>query len=134
VRTEKGQGGDDFFMRWPGSRVLIEILADKWTIPIIHTLARGVRRPGELRRHLQGVSQKMLTQTLRNLEQRGFVTRTVHPVVPPRVEYSLTPLGESLNAPLAVLCEWSEKHAEELEGKSVDSREPVEEQLRSRSS
>jgi DNA-binding HxlR family transcriptional regulator len=117
----KRESQDDFFMRWPGSRALVEILADKWTIPILHTLARGPRRPGELRRHLQGVSQKMLTQTLRSLEQRGFVTRTVHAVMPPRVEYALTPLGESLNAPLAALCEWSERHAEELE-KSVPVR------------
>ena len=122
MKPAKETGGDDFFLRWPGSRTLVEILADKWTIPIIHTLARGSRRPGELRRHLPGVSQKMLTQTLRNLEQRGFVTRTVHPVVPPRVEYSLTPLGESLNAPLATLCEWSERHAEELEAPGEKQR------------
>ena len=105
---------DDFFLRWPGSRTLVEMLADKWTIPIIHSLARGVRRPGELRRELNGVSQKMLTQTLRSLEQRGVVLRKVYSTLPPHVEYMLTPLGESLDQPLAALCEWSRQHAEEL--------------------
>lgn len=105
----------DFFMRWPGSRALVGLLADKWTIPIVHTLAHGARRPGDLRRELQGVSQKMLTQTLRRLEKMGIVERTVHPVVPPRVDYSLTSLGRSLDKPLAALCAWSERHAPELD-------------------
>lgn len=106
---------NDFFMRWPGSGALVRMLADKWTIPIVHTLAHGARRPGELRRELQGISQKMLTQTLRALERQGIVERRVHAVVPPRVDYSLTALGRSLDKPLAALCVWSERHAEELE-------------------
>ena len=94
---------------------MVGLLADKWTIPIVHTLARGARRPGELRRELEGISQKMLTQTLRALEKRGIVERKVQPVIPPRVDYSLTPLGRSLDKPLAALCAWSERHAQELD-------------------
>jgi len=92
----------------------VALLADKWTIPVIHSLARGARRTGELKRELVGVSQKMLTQTLRNLEEHGLVTRRVYPVVPPRVEYRLTELGQSINEPLAEICKWTERHGESL--------------------
>src|SRR6185295_15684412 len=90
----------DVFLRYPGSALVISLLADKWTIPVIHALARGTKRTGELRRAITGVSQKMLTQTLRMLEERGLIQRTVYPVVPPRVEYRLTELGESISEPL----------------------------------
>ena len=105
----------DTFVRYPGSALVISLLADKWTIPVIHALARGTKRTGELRRAAAGVSQKMLTQTLRRLEERGLVERTVYPVVPPRVEYRLTPLGESINEPLQRLCEWTADHGKALE-------------------
>ena len=72
------------FMKFPGSALVVLLLADKWTIPVIHSLARGVKRTGVLRRELAGVSQKMLTQTLRRLEKHGLIERTVFPVVPPR--------------------------------------------------
>ena len=105
---------DDAFLQYPGSALVVALLADKWTIPVIHTLARGTRRTGELKAALAGVSQKMLTQTLRALEEHGLVERTVYPVVPPRVEYRLTELGASINEPLAVLCEWTERHGAQL--------------------
>jgi DNA-binding HxlR family transcriptional regulator len=103
------------FTRFHGSRELLSLLADKWTIPVVHTLARGNRRFGELHREIGGVSQKMLTQCLRSLEQHGLVSRTVHPVVPPHVDYALTPLGRSLNEPLAGLCRWVERYGKTLE-------------------
>jgi DNA-binding HxlR family transcriptional regulator len=103
-----------FFLRFPGSTLVITLLADKWTIPVIHELSRGTRRTGELKDALGTVSQKMLTQTLRMLEVSGLVERKVYPVVPPRVEYSLTPMGESINAPLAGICEWVEQHGAAL--------------------
>ena len=106
---------DALFIKWPGSRVVLSLLADKWTIPVLHALGRGTKRTGELRRELHGVSQKMLTQTLRALEAHAMIAREVFPVVPPRVEYRLTPLGESLNEPLAELCDWVERHGAELE-------------------
>lgn len=102
------------FLTSPGSSIVVALLADKWTIPVIHSLARGARRTGELKRELVGVSQKMLTQTLRNLEEHGLVTRRVYPVVPPRVEYRLTKLGQSINEPLAEICKWTERHGESL--------------------
>src|SRR5437867_13441470 len=95
------RGSEGVFLRYPGSVLVVMLLADKWTIPVIHSLAQGTKRTGVLKQALAGVSQKMLTQTLRRLEEHGLVERTVYPVVPPRVEYRLSPLGESINEPLA---------------------------------
>jgi DNA-binding HxlR family transcriptional regulator len=97
------------------SRKVLDRIADKWTALIIHVLSGGTKRHGELRRQISGVSQKMLTQTLRSLEDDGLVNRKVYPVVPPMVEYSLTPLGRSLIEPLEAICRWAEEHLPELE-------------------
>jgi len=93
-----------------GSRRLLQLIADRWTALVIYALTDGPMRHGQLLRALDGVTQKMLTQTLRGLEASGLVTRTVFPVVPPHVEYSLTELGASLNPVLTALCRWSEEH------------------------
>nr|MBA2585494.1 helix-turn-helix transcriptional regulator [Chthoniobacterales bacterium] len=92
------------------SRVVLERIADKWTALIIHVLATGTHRYAELQREIGGVSQKMLTQTLRTLERDGLVQRKVYAVVPPKVEYTLTSLGRTLVEPLQAICRWSEKH------------------------
>ena len=97
------------------SRVVLSRIADKWTALIIHVLATGTRRYAELQREIGGISQKMLTQTLRSLERDGLISRKVHPVVPPKVEYSLTPLGRTLIEPLNAICHWSEKHLPQLQ-------------------
>jgi DNA-binding HxlR family transcriptional regulator len=97
------------------SRKVLERIADKWTALIIHVLSKGTQRHSELRRQISGVSQKMLTQTLRSLENDGLVERKIYPVVPPKVEYSLTPLGQSLIEPLEAICHWAEAHLGELE-------------------
>src|SRR6476660_3082412 len=97
------------------SRLVLDRIADKWTALIIQILARGTMRYAALQREIGGISQKMLTQTLRGLERDGLVQRTVHPVVPPKVEYSLTRLGRTLIEPLQGLCRWSEKHLGELQ-------------------
>ncbi len=97
------------------SREVLDRIADKWTALIIRVLAGGTKRHNELRRAIEGVSQKMLTQTLRSLESDGLVARKVYPVVPPMVEYSLTPLGRSLTEPLGAICLWAEKHLPELQ-------------------
>ncbi|PZR72594.1 MAG: transcriptional regulator [Chthoniobacterales bacterium] len=97
------------------SRVVLDRIADKWTALIIQVLANGTQRYAELRRTIGGISQKMLTQTLRSLERDGLVLRKVHPVVPPKVEYSLTRLGRTLIDPLNALCRWSERHLPELQ-------------------
>ena len=104
-----------FSANCPAQQVL-ESIADKWTVIVVYVLScKGTMRYGELQRLIGGVSQKMLTQTLRNLERDGLVQRKVYPVVPPKVEYSLTPLGETLTEPLAAICTWAEAHFLELE-------------------
>jgi len=95
------------------SRLVLDRIADKWTALIIQILARRTMRYAALQREIGGISQKMLTQTLRTLERDGLVQRKVHPVVPPKVEYSLTKLGRTLIQPLHALCRWSEKHLAE---------------------
>jgi len=97
------------------SRLVLDRIADKWTALVIQILAGGTMRYAALQREIGGISQKMLTQTLRSLERDGLVQRTVHPVVPPKVEYSLTKLGRTLIEPLQGLCRWSEKHLAELQ-------------------
>ena len=82
------------------SRLVLDRIADKWTALIIQVLAQGTKRYATLQREIGGISQKMLTQTLRSLERDGLVQRTVHPVVPPKVEYTLTRLGRTLIEPL----------------------------------
>ena len=96
-------------------RQALALIADKWAVLIIATLAGGTRRYNALRRELAGVSQKMLTQTLRDLECNGLVERTVYPDTPPRVEYGLTPLGRTLVEALTVLRDWADEHYHEVE-------------------
>src|SRR5580765_3677437 len=105
------------------SRAVLSRIADKWTALIIHVLATGTRRYAELRREIGGISQKMLTQTLRSLERDGLVLRKVHPVVPPKVEYSLTRLGRTLIEPLRAICRWSEKHLGELQANRARAKQ-----------
>ncbi len=97
------------------TRRVLAILSDKWTSLVIVALTPGTKRFQQLRREIEGVSQKMLTQTLRTLENDGLVTRVAFATVPPRVEYSLTSLGRTLDGPLAALHAWSEAHVEENE-------------------
>lgn len=97
-----------------GSRRVLALIADKWTAIVVYALARGTMRFGELQREVDGISQKMLTQTLRDLERDGLVERTVYPTIPPKVEYSLTMLGMTLREPLAAICHWSENHLPEI--------------------
>lgn len=97
------------------SRLVLDRIADKWTALIIQVLAGGTRRYAELQREIGGISQKMLTQTLRSLERDGLVQRKVYPEVPPKVEYALSKLGRTLIEPLQAICRWSEKHLSELE-------------------
>lgn len=96
-------------------RVVLDRIADKWTIMVMNLLTGGTpRRFNELRRAIEGISQKMLTQSLRDLERDGLIARTVYAEVPPRVEYALTPLGETLCLPIAGLGEWARDHVEEV--------------------
>lgn len=94
------------------TRQILDRIGDKWTALIMGVLEEDTMRFSEIRRHIKGISQKMLTQTLRNLERDGLVTRTVYPEVPPRVEYALTPLGETLTEALATIRHWAEENIE----------------------
>lgn len=93
---------------------LLEKIANKWTILIIYALTQGKKRYSDLKQQIVAISPKMLVQNLRNLERSGLIERKIFPSVPPRVEYSLTPLGESLAEPLAVLGEWAYQHIKEV--------------------
>lgn len=86
---------------------LLSRIGDKWSVLIVTTLADGPRRFNELRREIPSISQRMLTLTLRNLERDGLVSRTVTPSIPPRVDYELTELGESLRKPICKLSQWA---------------------------
>jgi DNA-binding HxlR family transcriptional regulator len=97
------------------SRLLLDRIADKWTVLIIQTLARGTLRYSALQREIGDISQKVLTQTLRSLERDGLVRRKVYESAIPKVEYTLTALGRTLIEPLQGLCRWSERHLSELE-------------------
>ena len=107
------------------ARALLDRIADKWTTLIIGMLEDGKpQRFGEIRRAIGGISQKMLTQTLRDMERDGLVERTIFPEIPPRVEYSLTALGRTLCEPLSALAAWSEAHMPEVKAAQArfDSR------------
>ncbi|MFC8200339.1 winged helix-turn-helix transcriptional regulator [Streptomyces sp. NPDC060006] len=95
-------------------RQILDRVADKWSLLVIALLESRRLRFTELRREIDGVSQRMLTVTLRQLERDGLVKRTVHPVVPPRVEYELTPLGGTLHATIQSLVTWTETHQGEI--------------------
>jgi DNA-binding HxlR family transcriptional regulator len=94
---------------------ILTSICNKWALLILYELSRGTKRHGQLHRAIGGVSQKMLTQTLRKLERDRLVRRTVYPIVPPRVDYALTPLGETLTEPLEALYRWTEKHLKEIQ-------------------
>jgi DNA-binding HxlR family transcriptional regulator len=97
------------------SRQVLDLIADKWITLIFALLEKQPTRFNELERAIEGISHKMLTQTLRNLEQRGIVTRTITPTNPPAVEYALSPLGTTLIPLMAALRHWAEEHMEEVE-------------------
>jgi len=117
------------YHRTPGGAIVVGLLADKWTIPTLRSLARGKKRTGELKRELSGVSQKMLSQTLRKLVAHGLVAKKIYPVVPPMVEYSLTELGVSMNVPLTEMCRWTERNRDALARGQAEHR-PRRERIR----
>ncbi|MFC8732210.1 winged helix-turn-helix transcriptional regulator [Luteimicrobium sp. NPDC057192] len=105
----------DPYERGCPSRDLLDHIGSKWAVLVLGELGRnGSARFSVLRRVLAGVSEKMLTQTLRGLERDGLVRRTVYPEVPPHVEYELTALGQTLREPLKALTEWSVQHVEDV--------------------
>jgi len=105
---------------------LIGRIADKWTLLVLELLEeKGTLRFTRIASQVEGISQKMLTQTLRQMERDGLVTRTVHPVVPPHADYALTPLGNSLSAAFCGVWVWAERHLDAVEDarRRFDSRD-----------
>jgi DNA-binding HxlR family transcriptional regulator len=108
----------DIHVRGEDCRALGGVLArigDKWTVFVVGLLSRGPMRFNEIRRTVDGISQRMLTLTLRGLERDGMVTRTVYPTIPPRIDYALTPLGCTLIEPLIALGDWAKEHQATVE-------------------
>lgn len=96
------------------TRQVIGRVGDKWSLLVLFALSTGTKRFSELRSEVQGISQKMLTQTLRTMERDGWVSRHVYATIPPKVEYTLTPLGESLEDSIAVVRRWAYTHMDEI--------------------
>jgi DNA-binding HxlR family transcriptional regulator len=117
----------DVYLKLCPCRSLLDVIASKWTALAIGALEEGPKRFGELKRRLEGISQKMLTQTLRTLERDGLVKRTVYPSVPLRVEYELTELGRSATEPLAALRSWAQRNYDSVAEarETFDSTEPL---------
>jgi DNA-binding HxlR family transcriptional regulator len=97
-------------------REVLNRVGDKWSVQVVGMLGDGKKRFGELRHGIEGISQRMLTLTLKGLERDGLLTRTVFPVVPPRVEYELTKLGRSLLQPITGLAKWAGSNREQIQG------------------
>lgn len=105
---------------WPlsqesSARKTLELLSDKWSALILYALQPGKQRFGQLRRGIEGISEKMLIQTLKRLKRDGLVARHMHHVVPPIVEYRLTTLGASLYETMTTICRWGREHIHEVE-------------------
>lgn len=112
IRAETGE----VFTNGCPTRVVLDHITSKWGVLVLLALTDGTRRWGELRREVDGISEKMLASTLRTLEGDGLVLRRSYPEVPPRVEYELTPLGRDLMAHLLPLFGWVARHAGEIVG------------------
>jgi DNA-binding HxlR family transcriptional regulator len=97
------------------ARAVLDRVGDKWSLYVVHLLGGGSKRFSELRRRIDGISQRMLTVTLRGLERDGLVVRTVYPTVPPRVEYALTSLGHTLLDTVCTLITWADEHVPEID-------------------
>ena len=93
-----------------GTRTVLDLVAGKWCVDVVYLLANGTRRYSEIFYEVGEISKKTLTQTLRGLERNGLIARRVYAEVPPKVEYSLTPLGWSLTGPLMTMYEWAAEH------------------------
>jgi DNA-binding HxlR family transcriptional regulator len=110
------------------AREVLQRVGDKWSVLVIDLLGQGTMRFTELHRAIDGITARMLTVTLRGLERDGIVTRTIHPVIPPRVEYALTPMGRTLLDTIGQLVSWTDSHLPEIEAAraAYDARHPAE--------
>ncbi|GHP00004.1 hypothetical protein KSF_100510 [Reticulibacter mediterranei] len=115
METIKKQASPKISFSTCTTREVLKLIGDQWTALVIYALESGTKRFSQLCSQIDGISRKMLTQTLRDLEYNGLVQRVVYPVIPPHVEYSLTPLGRTLIEPIGVLRQWAQEHLNEVE-------------------
>ena len=110
------------------ARAVLQRVGDKWSMYVIDLLGQGTKRFSELHRSVDGITARMLTVTLRGLERDGIVTRTIHPVIPPRVEYDLTPMGLTLLDTIGQLVIWADSHLPEISAAQAayDAKHPAE--------
>jgi DNA-binding HxlR family transcriptional regulator len=110
------------------ARAVLQRVGDKWSMYVIDLLGQGTLRFSELHRSIDGITARMLTVTLRGLERDGIVTRTIHPVIPPRVEYELTPMGQTLLDAVGQLVTWADSHLPEIGAAQAayDAKHPAE--------
>jgi DNA-binding HxlR family transcriptional regulator len=113
-RRQQAKRDYDAFMAECPTRQLLDSVSDKWVGLVLCALGEGAKRHSELARRIAGVSQKMLTQTLRTLERDGLITRTVTPSVPVRVDYQLTPLGHTLVPVMVAIKDWAEARMDQV--------------------
>lgn len=125
-RRERDRAAYDAFLAACPARQLLDRIGDKWVSLLMAALSDGPMRYAELGRKVAGISEKMLTQTLRGLERDGLVTRTITPSVPVRVDYALTPLGESLGTVVRELKHWADTHMDAIAAArdAFDTRAP----------
>lgn len=115
LQTSSNPNQANVLSKYCPSQSVLDMLADRWTVLVAYALKqRGTLRYSELQTTVEGISQKMLTQTLRSLERNGLVTRTVYPVVPPHTEYSLTELGHSLDTIISQMAIWAMQNMPEV--------------------
>lgn len=108
------------------AREVLQRVGDKWSVYVIDLLGQGMMRFGELHRSIDGITSRMLTVTLRGLERDGIVARTIHPVIPPRVDYELTAMGRTLLDTIGQLVSWTDSHLPEIDAAraAYDARHP----------
>jgi DNA-binding HxlR family transcriptional regulator len=106
------------------TREILTRVGDKWSVLVTVVLGDETKRFTELKRAIEGISQRMLTLTLRSLERDGLIKRTLYPTIPPKVEYALTPLGRTLLEPVSELAQWAQKHRADIQ-RARDSYERV---------
>ncbi|MDX6433251.1 MAG: hypothetical protein QOE54_5617 [Streptosporangiaceae bacterium] len=111
-------GAPDSFERTPAAcraRDILDRVGDKWSLYVISRLGGGTKRFTELKREIDGISQRMLTVTLRGLERDGIISRTMYPVMPPRVDYTLTAMGHTLLDAVSTFVSWADDHVDEID-------------------
>jgi DNA-binding HxlR family transcriptional regulator len=121
------QSDFDAYLRDCPAFQVLNLVADKWTLLVVGALDSGTLRYGQLSRRLDGISPKMLSQTLRKLERHGLLVRTQYPTIPPQVEYTLTPLAKNLCTLLTPVKEWAEEHTDQILAakQEFDNRKPA---------